>query len=373
MSTVFPWVGVRRLAIVPVFNRQVDTAPQPDWQYQVRSRVFYDPDPVTGLDRSFQNYLQALSYGRAFVDGQVFPPVWADDAEVNIPAMNSLPPGHGYTHLLAVLPHSFGLHRGGMAFWDLAPVNGITAWARVALYDDRSLTIRQPIGVWGMEILHMTTHFTDLYYTVPHLGNYDVMAGAGASTHATTHTKAAVGWLPFGKITQHLGRTTTAKLQAIALPQPPPPDRTTAVRIRSRLTTHHFLVEARLATDQYERQDGVNDGIPKEGVIVYEVADTFSVYLRAVLSVGDQFDNASEGLRVRVIEAISGGFSISVQSSPSAECPKICDAIAETEEAWNKEKDPIKRRQLYAELLRLREQAKQFGCSCNSSLLLGEA
>jgi hypothetical protein len=367
MSILFPWVGVRRIAVVPVFNRQVDAEPSSDWEYQVRSRVFYDPDPVTGLDRSFQNYLQSLSYGRAFLDGQIFPPVWAKDAEVNIPAMKSLPPGHGYTHLLAVLPHSFGANRSGIAFWDFAPVNGITAWARVALYDDRLLTVRQPIGVWGMEILHMMTHFTDLYLTQPNLGNYDVMAGAGASTHPTAHTKTAMGWLPFGKITEHRGGTTKANLQAIALPQPPPPDRATAVLIRSRLTTHHFLVEARLATDQYERKDGPNDGIPKDGVIVYEVADTFSVFLRAVLSVGEQFDNPGEGLRIRVTQAIQGGFSISVQSSPSSECAKICDNIAETEVDLKNEKDPIKRRQLNAEILRLKDTARRFGCSCKSS------
>jgi hypothetical protein len=102
--SIKPWVGARRLAIVPVLNRQIDREPPPDWEYQVRCRAFYDPDPVTGLDHSFQHYLQALSYGKAFIEGQVFPGVWADDAEVNIPAMRSLPAGHGYTAMLAVLP-----------------------------------------------------------------------------------------------------------------------------------------------------------------------------------------------------------------------------------------------------------------------------
>ena len=364
MSTVFPWVGVRRVAIVPVFNRQVDKEPPPDWEYQVRSRVFYDPDPATGVDRSFQNYLQALSYGKAFLEGDIFPPVWANNAEVNIPAMNSLPAGHGYTHLLAVLPHSFGSDRSGIAFWDFAPVNGITAWARVAMYDDQFLTVRQPIGVWAMETLHMVTHFTDLYFTMPNLGNYDVMAGAGASTHATTHTKSAMGWLPFGKITTHTGGITKANLHAVSLPQPPPPDRTTAVNIRSRLTTNHFLLEARLFTDQYERKDGFNDGIPKEGVIVYEVANTFSVFLRAALAVGEQYDNAGEGLHIRVTDAIPGGFSISIQSSASAECPAVCSSITEIQTDLKTEKDPFVRRQLFQELNRLRDQAARLGCSC---------
>jgi hypothetical protein len=56
MSLVVPWVGIGRIAIVAVSNRQVDAAPPPDLEYQVRSRMFYDQDPATGLDRSFQNW-----------------------------------------------------------------------------------------------------------------------------------------------------------------------------------------------------------------------------------------------------------------------------------------------------------------------------
>ena len=109
--------------------------------------MFYHPDAATGLDRSFQHYLHALSYGRAFLDGQFFPPVWSDDAEVNIPAMESLPEGHGYTDLIVILPHSFGQHRGGWAFMDVSPVNGITSWARIAPRAFARPTNRSPD--WG--------------------------------------------------------------------------------------------------------------------------------------------------------------------------------------------------------------------------------
>jgi hypothetical protein len=365
MSLVLPWTGSRRVAIVPVFNKQVDPPPPPDWQSQVRSRVFYDPDPATGQDRSFQNYLQALSYGRAFIEGEVFPPVFADNAEVNIPAMNSLPAGHGYTHLLAVLPHSFGLHRSSHAFWDLAPVNGITAWARVSLYDDRFLTVRQPIGVWGMEILHIITEFLDLYFTNPNLGNYDVMAGAGGSTHASAHTKKAMGWLPQGKIVEYSGGNSTFNLQAIAMPQPPPPDRVTAVRIPSRVNFGHFMVEARLAVDAYEQRNGPNDGIPAEGVIVYEVVNTFNVFMRSIpaLSVGNVFTNQQEGLSIQVTRAIPGGFTIQVQREPSPECPQIREQIANLEEILETEEDPFERRKLRQEIAALRMKAKKLGCT----------
>ncbi len=364
MSPVIPWTGVRRVAVVPVFDRRVDSPPPSDWEHQVRSRVFYDPDPSTGLDRSFQAYLHALSYGRAFLDGEVFPPVWSDGPEVNIPAMKSLPAGHGFTHLVAVLPHSFGAHRGGHAFWGLSPVNGFTAWARVALYEDTALTVRQPIGVWGMEILHMVTEFTDLYLVNPNLGGYDVMAGAGASSHASAHTKQAMGWLPRGRIVQHKPTLTRANLHAIALSQPPGPDRATAVRIPSRRSTSHFVVEARLAIDQYERSDGRGDGIPKEGVIVYEVFDTFSVFLRTTpaLEVGARYENSAEGLTVTVDKAILGGFSITVKSTPSAECPKIAEEIAALLEELRTETDPFIRRQLRARIAQLRARADRLGC-----------
>lgn len=364
MSPVTPWIGVRRVAIVPVFDKTMDRPPPPDWETQVRNRMFYDPDPVTGLDRSFQAYLHALSYGRAFIDGEVLPAVWSETAEVNVPAMDSLPPGHGFSHLVAVLPHSVGVHRGGHAFWDLPARNGFTAWARVALYDDANLTVRQPIGVWGMEILHIITEFGDLYNVNPNLGDYDVMAGAGASSHASAHTKQTLGWLGRGRIAAHRPTVMRANLQAIAMPQPPPPDRVTAVRIPSRQSTSQFLVEARLAVDQYERSDRRGDGIPSEGVIVYQVFDTHSVFLRTIpaLDVGGRYENPGEGLTVVVNSAIPGGFSVTVTREPSPECPAIAEEISAVLEAMEGETDPFLLRQLRASLAQLRAKAIRLGC-----------
>ncbi|MBA4121954.1 MAG: hypothetical protein H0X72_05785 [Acidobacteria bacterium] len=362
MANIIPWVGANRIAIVPVFNRQVDSEPPPDWAYQVRNRVFYDPDPATGVDRSFQNYIKTLSYGTAWLEGDVFPSVWSEDATINIPAMNSLPGNHGYKHLVAVLPHSFGEHRGGLAFMDVPAVNGITSWARVALYEDRFLTARQPMGVWGMEILHMETMFLDLYLTNPNLGSYDVMAGAGATTHATAHTKQAMGWLAHGKILNHSGGTTDLNLQAISMPQPPPPGRVTAVRIPSRLTSNHFVVEARVATDQYEKRDSPGDGIPMDAVIIYEVVSIFTVFLRATLSVNQTFTIAGEGLTVKVTQSIPGGFSVSIKTTPGAECGQLREEIAALREDVRTEEDPFVRRQMRARIATLTAKATQLGC-----------
>ena len=215
-----------------------------------------------------------------------------------------------------------------------------------------------------MEILHIVTEFADLYRVNPNLGGYDVMAGAGASSHASAHTKQALGWLPRGRIIQHRPTLTRANLHAIALSQPPGPDRVTAVRIPSRQSTSHFVVEARLAIDQYERTDKRGDGIPKEGVIVYEVFDTFSVFLRTTpaLEVGGRYENSAEGLTITVDGAIPGGFSITVKSTPSPECPQIAEQIESLMEELETETDPFIRRQLRAKIAQLRARADRLGC-----------
>lgn len=319
-GSVIPWDGLRTIAIVPVFNRLVDSPPPADWEQQIRERMFSDPDPITGFDRSFKNYLSIISYGRASISGTIFPAVWADNAEVNIPAMNSLPSGHNFTKLLAVLPHSFGDHRGGYAFWGFSPINGIDGWARVALYSDSALTMRQTIGVWMMEILHIMTGFLDLYTYQPNLEKYDVMADAGASTHPCAHTKNAMGWLSEDRIITRLvgAPDENINFHAIAINQPPP-DRVTALKIPSVMTSRHYLVESRLKVDPFERGIGIipNDGIPKEGILIYEVADTFHLYPRTqVLSVGEKYENLEEKFRIEVTQATPDGFSISIHGPP---------------------------------------------------------
>lgn len=148
----------------------VDTRPDDDFRYQVASRVFYDPQGADGADDSLQNYIPAVSYGQASISGIVFPTVRSADADVTGAAMDWLPSGHGYTHLLAVLPHAFGAHRDAWAWWDVDPRNGITAFATVALFEDPNQTRRQSTGVWAMETLHMVTEFGDLYNGSPSTG-----------------------------------------------------------------------------------------------------------------------------------------------------------------------------------------------------------
>ncbi len=322
--------------------------------------MFYDPDPMTGLDRSFQAYLRALSYGRASIEGEVFPQVWSEGDEVNIPAMNSLPAGHGYTHLLAVLPHSVGVHRGGYAF--VGGVNGIESWARVAMFDNTALTRREPLGAWAQELIHIETEF----WGHTGLGAYDVMngdAGVMASTHASAHTKNAVGWLAGSAIRTHPSGMRRYVLQAIALPQPPPPGRVAAVRIPSR-SGGHFMLEARLRIDQYERSDGPGDGLPAEGVLVYKVNAVDNVVLRTAvpLSPGGRFEDAQDQISVRVDGTTAGGFSVTVTSQPHPECPSLLERMDQLTKAIAEEEDEFIRKQLREERAEVRDRAERLGC-----------
>jgi hypothetical protein len=147
----------------------------------------------TSLSR-FQHYLQALSYGRAIIKGKAFPLVRTPDTEVNGPAMKSLPEGHGSSYLLAVLPHEAGPYRGGRAFAHVPEVNGITGWARIAMFTNPHMRDRQSIGVWGQELLHLLCEL----FEPPILPGYDVMDGDGVrrNVHASAATKSCLGGWP---------------------------------------------------------------------------------------------------------------------------------------------------------------------------------
>jgi hypothetical protein len=364
MNMAVPWTGARRIAVVPVWNQLVDARPDDDFGYQVASRVFYDPQGPDGIDDSLQNYIQAVSYGQASIGGSVFPTVRSPGADVTGAAMDSLPSGHGYTHLLAVLPHAFGAHRGAWAWWDIDPRNGITAFARVALFEDPSQTRRQSTGVWAMETLHSVTEFGDLYNVSPSMGAYDVMANAGASSHPCAHTKSAMGWVSSANIARHQSGTRTYELHAIGLRQPPPPGRVTAVRIPARSGTRSFLVEARLEVDQYERRDVSGDGIPGEGVIVYEVASLLDVRLRTgiALGAGQRYDNSAEGFSVSVTGAVPGGRRVSISRAEDAQCEEIREQIDLLLDMIRDERDIEERKRLLMALGQLRQRARALGC-----------
>lgn len=363
------WQGPRRIAFIPVWNRQVDSEPSTDFPDQVRARTFYDPDPNTGFDRSLQRYVQTVSSGRAHIEGEVFPTVAANDADTVGAALNSLPSSHEYTHAVAVLPHSAGQHRGGYAWYDGPATNGVPNFARVAMFNNPTLTNRDNLGVWAMEVLHIATSFGDLYNVSPQLGRYDVMA-CSCGTHPSAHTKSRIGWLRDEAVAQNpLGSNQNHRLHAVSLPQPPPPGRATAVRVESRHTSGHFMVEARLRTDDYESNSAISDGIPAEGVIVYEVQGDTEVFLRTSggLQVGDSFEDAEENLKVSVRGREPGGFEIRVEAADFERCSDLAQRIEFLGQAIENESDINTKKQLISALQQAKREYQRLGCSLRQS------
>lgn len=78
------WVGTKKLALVPVFRPNAHPADQipPDWPNEILRRVLFDPDPMTGADRSLRTYILKASSGRADLDAVVMPRQDVDHQDV---------------------------------------------------------------------------------------------------------------------------------------------------------------------------------------------------------------------------------------------------------------------------------------------------
>lgn len=368
------WTGVRRVAFIPVTNSQVDTTIPSDFQEQVYQRAFIDPDPAGNADRSLKSYIHSVSSGRATLTGHVFPPVVAPDEDVVQPGLESLPsirlpfggqiPIHGFTFAVLVLPHSAGPHRGGFAWYPGTKVNGVSFYCRVALYTLPNFSMRQSVGVWAMEALHMICRFGDLYYSDPPLGGFDVMSCA-CGTHPTAYTKTQFGWADPSATTVHgIGTTEDYSLIAVSYPQPTPPGRHLAVRVASQIDSSYFVIEARDRSDIYEAPSAVSSGIPAEGVVVYQVRGTTDVELRSSgLTAGQSFHAQSEDLTVRVDAALPGGYRIRVTSRATVLCQKLQSHADSLRQSLQLEQDINVRKQLISALARVLEQMRTLGCA----------
>jgi hypothetical protein len=320
------WVGVKKLAVVPTFNTQFDPPPPDNWNELVRRRVFYDPDPVTGIDRSLRSYVESISYGRAILEAHMFPFAFADGLKVFEAAADSLPDGHGFEYLLCVIP-MFDGHADRKGYFQEMTRNGVTfRAARVAMNDG---PFREPMGVWAMEVLHAIAGLPDLYTAAlppgtVRMDQYDNMT-FNAGTHSCAELKLRAGWIdPADVAVQESddGGTAQYDLQSVGL-SGPPPGRVAMVRSPGPRTGSRLHVEARLKSDIYERgfgrmQNGNLEfqGIPAEAVIVYEVGQAADdISLHTVLKVGERFQ--LERSSVEVLASIPEGFTVSVQTTPN--------------------------------------------------------
>jgi negative regulator of replication initiation len=318
------WIGRKKIAFIPVFRPHAvppDAVPA-DWAGDILQRVFFDPDQRTGADRSLRRYIQNASSGRADLDAVVLPMVVIDRQKVDlkdpdVQQLGSSARSQGFDAAAIVMlggPGAGTAEQGGFL-------------ARFVM--------REPLGVWAMELMHVLTGFADIrcfgnFADCPDgagdIGNFDEMAQAGG-VHPSAFTKAAIQWLDASAIARHKGRAAGYDLHSVGLVQPPPTGRSTAVRIGS--SVPHLMVEARTMVDQFESPSRLESGIPSQGVIVYRVQTTdphgnpqgpdpahpnIPVFLLTptALAPGQTFTSDSN-VTVSVAGAIPGGFTVAVE------------------------------------------------------------
>src|SRR5215469_8935784 len=220
-SSSMQWLGAKRVAFIPVDRGAFNEPPGPppsDWQEQIERRILFELDPVKGVDVSLRNYIHTVSQGRADLLGQVLPIYQLEQKEV--------PPDF----LASEFEQS--LRDQGFDAGALVMIGGRGAgvgdlpgfWARFVM--------EEGVGVWAMELTHPLTRFADLYSdSVPHhLGTFDNMA-CNCGTHLTAYSKVQLGWLDQSAIVLDSSLKASFSLHSLALVQPPPPERVTAVQI----------------------------------------------------------------------------------------------------------------------------------------------
>src|SRR5690349_6676601 len=86
------WIGRKKIAFIPVHRPNAHPPDHPvpaDWKNEIFRRLFFDPAPVTGADRSLRAYIQAASSGRADFDAIVLEPQILDQQDVPVDALES--------------------------------------------------------------------------------------------------------------------------------------------------------------------------------------------------------------------------------------------------------------------------------------------
>ncbi len=262
------WLGTKRIAFIPVFRTV--TLPDPpdvipaDWPGDIMRRATNDPDPTTGADRSLRAYIRAASSGRADLEATVMPMVTVDRKDVRLE--------HADMQQLAKQMRDQGFDAAALVMLGGPGAGTGEEGGFLARF-----AMRERLGTWAMELMHVLTGFTDIrcrpLFTdceggIRDIGNFDEMAFNGGM-HPTAYTKAAIQWLDASAIASHTGRIGVYALHPVGLNQPPPSGRAAAVQIGSQVP--YLMAEARLKVDQFESPSQLEPGIPSEGVIVYRV------------------------------------------------------------------------------------------------------
>jgi hypothetical protein len=312
------WIGRRKLALVPLYRPNAHPPDQipDDWPEKILQRALFDPDPVTGADRSLRAFIHTASSGRADLDVVVRPMEMIDQQDVGPWAIDQRVGAQ--------------LRAEGFDAAAIVMLGGLGAgtssgfWVRFVMLER--------VGVWAMEFMHSLTGFGDLYPFGGNMGAFDEMA-CSCATHPSAYTKAAIGWLDPSAIALHDGHARTYQLHSVGLIQPPPSGRVAAVRIGAQVP--YFMIEARQKVDQFDAN------IPSEGVIIYRVQTSdplghaqnqiAPVHLLTPTALDPgQFVRLGFNV-VSVIESVPGGFTVSVRDT----CQTAVDQVAEAQARVN--------------------------------------
>jgi hypothetical protein len=269
------WVGPATYLFIPlVVEGTAGYDPPPaDYRAFVQRRVYFDPDPQTSEDRSLTSYFSSISYGRAILDATVARPVTltnlAPGMNATLLAINAQPDAHKYEYIAVVYPPNKIGAGSGMAqpgqiqFNPPRTPNRTKARCRFGL--DAS------VGTWAMEMIHNVTGIGDYYNgAVSRPGDFDEMSGSGG-THPSAYTKLQAGWLDTSAVPTHTG-TKVYTLHAIGLPYPAPSSRAAGTKVQAIGSNRYLIIEARLKSDRWDRGFSGSNGIPSEGVVVFEFA-----------------------------------------------------------------------------------------------------
>ncbi len=333
-----PWIGEKTVLFIPLIveGRIEYDAPPPDFRDLVERRALYDPDPVTGFDRSLRAYIHAVSYGRARLSADISNPITINDLQVTenptLRAINAHPTVHLYEYVAVVYPEG-PANTGGMAqpgqvsFSPPRSPNKTLGRARFRL--------GHRVGVWAMEILHITTGFGDLYFSNPHPGLFDEMAAASA-THPSVYTKRAMGWIDAQKILTAPPGVHTYDLHAVGYVHPAPPGRFAAVRVNAKTGSRYLLIESRLRGDEWERgarnvQNDIDfvDGIPSEGVVVYEFDPDWPLHLLTPTALQPGETLTRNGVSVKVTSQLPAGSRVRVTVEEPPACADLRKQLQE--------------------------------------------
>src|SRR5690242_8299066 len=163
-----PWTGIKKLALVPLYRPNAhppDQIPN-DWPMQIAQRLFYDPAPGTGIDRSLRAYIHTVSSGTADFDATIMPMQTLDRQDV---------PANALDGTLGAQLRSQGFDAAALVMLG-GQGAGTNAgfWSRFVMVEG--------VGVWAMEFMHGLTGFADLYTFGGNMGSFDEMA-CSCGTH----------------------------------------------------------------------------------------------------------------------------------------------------------------------------------------------